>query len=158
NLDGIPGDARDLANRARLSRMLADPAARHRPALLRIQARLDTPGAARPYLLALSTDGRGRAVVALGDPDTADNVVTYVPGLGGNLDGAADEVTRAGQLSTAAGRAAPGRRTSVIAWLGYDAPASVPEAAHLDDARRAAPALHDFQAGLRATHLGTGHF
>jgi Alpha/beta hydrolase len=158
NLDGIPADARDLANRARLARLLTDPAAPHRAALLGIRARLDPPGPVRPYLLALSTDGRGRAVVALGDPDTADHVVTYVPGVGGSLDGAAGEIARAGQLSAAAGRAAPGRRTSVIAWVGYDAPASVPEAAHLDDARHAAGALHGFQAGLRATHLGAGHF
>jgi len=154
NLDGVPADARDLANRARLSRLLAGPATPHRAALLGIQARLAGLGPTRAYLLGLSADGRGRAILALGDPDTADHVVTYVPGLGGGLDGSADEVTRAGHLSAAAGRAAPDRRTSVIAWLGYDAPASLPEAARIDDAVHAEPALHRFQAGLRATHLG----
>ena len=149
NLDGVPADARDLANRARLDRLLADPDTRHRPALAAIRSHLGSG-----YLLALDTGGRGRAVVAFGNPDLADNVVTYVPGLGSGLDGAAADVERTGHLSGAAGRAAPGRRTSVIAWLGYDAPASLPEAAHLDDARRAAPALHRFQAGLRATHPG----
>ncbi len=151
NLDGIPADARDLANRARLARMLADPVTPHRPALLAIQARL---ASRRAYLLGLSTEGHGRAIVATGDPDTADHIVTYVPGLGGSLDGGADELARAEHLSAAVHRSAPGRRTSVITWLGYDAPRSLMEAARIDDARHAAPALHRFQAGLRATHLG----
>jgi len=151
NLDGVPADARDLANRARLSRLLADPATPHRAALLGLQGRL---AAADAYLLGLSTDGRGRAIVAMGDPDTADNVVTYVPGLGGSLDAGVDETARAGHLFTAAQRVAPGRRTSVITWLGYDAPGSLLDAAQLDDARQAAPDLHRFQVGLRATHLG----
>jgi hypothetical protein len=154
NLDGVPADARDLANRARLARLLADPAVRHRAALLGIEARLRAGGADRPYLLGLSTDGTGRAILAMGDPDTADHVVTYVPGLGGTLDSGLDEITRAGHLSTAARRAAPDRSTSVIAWLGYDAPGSLPAAAHVDPAIRAEPELHRFQAGLRATHLG----
>jgi hypothetical protein len=77
-----------------------------------------------------------------------------VPGLGGSLDNGLDEIARAGHLSTAAQRAAPGRSTSVITWLGYDAPASLPEAASAGAAIHAEPALHRFQAGLRATHLG----
>jgi hypothetical protein len=154
NLDGVPADARDLANRARLTRLLADPAVRHRPALLGLRARLDAAGAARPYLLGLSTDGTGRAILAIGDPDTADHVVTYVPGLGATLDHGLDEIGRADRLATAARRAAPGSSTSVIAWLGYDAPDSLPAAARVDPAVRAVPVLHRFQAGLRATHLG----
>jgi hypothetical protein len=154
NLDGIPADARDLANRARLARLLADPAVRHRSALLGIQARLTAGGAARPYLLGLSTEGTGRAILAIGDPDTAAHVVTYVPGLGANLDHGLDEIARADRLADAARQAAPGRSTSVIAWLGYDAPGSLPAAARVDPAVRAAPGLHRFQAGLRATHLG----
>jgi hypothetical protein len=153
NLDGVPADARDLANRARLARLLADPAARHRSALLGIQVRLGG-GAARPYLLGLSTEGTGRAILAIGDPDTAAHVVTYVPGLGGNLDHGLDEIARADRRAEAARQAAPGRSTSVIAWLGYDAPGSLPAAARVDPAVRAAPLLHRFQAGLRATHLG----
>ena len=155
NLDGVPADARDLANRARLTRLLADPAARHRPALLAIEARLGAAGAARPYLLGLSADGTGRAILAFGDPDTAAHVVTYVPGLGGTLDHGLDEIGRADRLATAARRAAPDRSTSVIAWLGYDAPDSLPAAARIEPAALAAPALHRFQAGLRATHGGT---
>jgi hypothetical protein len=154
NRDGLPADARDLANRARLARLLADPAVRHRPALLAIQARLGATGAARPYLLGLSADGAGRAILAFGDPDTAAHVVTYVPGLGGTLDHGLDELGRADRLATAAHRTAPDRSTSVIAWLGYDAPGSLPAAARIEPATLAAPALHRFQAGLRATHLG----
>jgi hypothetical protein len=127
NLNGIPASTRDLANRSRLYALLADPHTGHRDALLAIQARLDRGGPA--YLLGLSTDGRGRAIVALGDPDTADHVVTCVPGLGGNLDHVTDELTRIGHLATATRHAAPDQTTSVIAWLGYDAPSWLPEAA-----------------------------
>ena len=160
NLDGIPAIDRDLANRTLLTRLLADPLAAHRGALLAIQARLDNQSrldataAARAYLLGLSADGQGRAIVAFGDPDTADHVVTYVPGLGADLDGAPDEVDRARRLSAATAGAAPGRSTSVIAWLGYAAPTSLVKAAQPGAAIGAEPALHRFQTGLRATHHG----
>jgi uncharacterized protein YukE len=152
NLDGIPAADRDAANRARLTTLLADPLTPHRAALLAIRTRLDRPGT---YLLGLSTDGSGRAIVAIGDPDTADNVVTSVPGLGGRLDGVAAELSRIGHLSDAARQAAPDESTSVIAWLGYDAPDTLFEAAGRGRAVGAESALHRFQAGLRATHLGT---
>jgi hypothetical protein len=152
NLDGVPAVDRDLANRARLTRLLADPGTPHRAALLAIRDRLSQPGQA--YLLGLSTDGSGRAIVALGDPDTADNVVTSVPGLGGRLDHVADELARIDNLNDAAWRAAPDRSTSVVAWLGYDAPDTLLQAAGKGRATGAEPALHRFQAGLRATHQG----
>jgi hypothetical protein len=152
NLDGVPAADRDLANRATLTRLLADPGTPHRAALLAIRARLDAPGPA--YLLGLSPDGSGRAIVALGDPDTADNVVTSVPGLGGRLDHVADELARIDHLSGAAHHAAPHESTSVIAWLGYDAPDTLLQAAGKGRAVGAEPALHRFQAGLRATHQG----
>jgi hypothetical protein len=154
NLDGVPATARDLANRGRLHTLLADPHTHHRDALLALQSRLDTTRPVPAYLLGLSADGRGRAIVALGDPDTADHVVTCVPGLGGNLDHVTDELSRIGHLSAAAHRAAADRATSVIAWLGYDAPATLPEAARLGPAHQAQSALHDFQTGLRLTHQG----
>jgi uncharacterized protein YukE len=151
SLDGVPAADRDAANRARLTALLADPLTPHRAALLAIRAALDRPGT---FLLGLSTDGSGRAIVAIGDPDTADNVVTSVPGLGGRLDGVAAELSRIGHLSDAARQAAPDESTSVIAWLGYDAPDTLFEAASRGRAVGAEPALHRFQAGLRATHLG----
>ncbi len=153
NLDGVPAADRDLANRVSLATQLADPVGRHRTALLALRARLDA-GPVRAYLLGLSTDGRGRAIVALDDPDTADHVVTCIPGLGGNLDHVTEELARIGHLLTAARQAAPDRSTSVIAWLGYDAPDSLAEAAATGSARHAAAALHRFQAGLRHTHQG----
>jgi hypothetical protein len=157
NLDGVPAADRDPANRERLAALLADPYARHRAALLAIQAQLDAdgPGGIRTYLLGLSSDGSGRAIVAFGDPDTADHVVTCIPGLGGRLDRVAEELTRMGHLSAAAARTAPDRSTSVIAWLGYDAPDSLPQAASSQRAVGAGPALHRFLTGLRSTHQGT---
>src|SRR5581483_5998678 len=88
-----------------------------------------------------------------GDPDTADNVVTSVSGLGGRLDHVADELDRIGHLSDAARTAAPTGSTSVIAWLGYDAPMTLVAASRAPTVD-AETALHRFQAGLRATHTG----
>lgn len=149
-LDGVPAADRDAANRARLTRLLADPRTPHRDALLAISARLRPDG----YLLGLDTGGAGRAIVAYGDPDTADNVVTSIPGLGGRLDHVADELDRIGHLSDAARRAAPAESTSVVAWLGYDAPMTLVGASSAGPAAHATAALHRFQAGLRATHTG----
>ncbi|OLE28064.1 MAG: hypothetical protein AUG44_08485 [Actinobacteria bacterium 13_1_20CM_3_71_11] len=155
DLDGVPATDRDVANRVRLARLLADPGTPHRAGLLAIGARLDAAGPDRAYLLGLSTDGSGRAIVALGDPDTADNVVTSVPGLGGRLDHVADELARIDHLSAAARHTAPHESTSVIAWLGYDAPDTLVQAADKGRAVGAESALHRFQAGLRATHRGS---
>ncbi|WP_327412874.1 hypothetical protein [Streptomyces sp. NBC_01233] len=47
-----------------------------------IQKRFDsyTSESSRPYLLGFDGKDMGRAIVSIGNPDTADNVVTYVPG------------------------------------------------------------------------------
>lgn len=41
----------------------------------------------RHYLLGFDSGGDGRAIVAKGNPDTADNVATFVPGTGADLAG-----------------------------------------------------------------------
>jgi hypothetical protein len=42
------------------------------------------PGKPQAYLLALDSSGNGKAVIASGNPDTAANVATYVPGTAQN--------------------------------------------------------------------------
>ncbi|MEE6178826.1 putative alpha/beta hydrolase [Mycobacterium sp. 050134] len=77
------------------------------------------------YLLKYQPDafgGEGAAAIAMGDPDTADNTAVVVKGLGSGV--------REGTLSNPDGvrlyqesaRADWNKQTSVIMWVGYDAP------------------------------------
>ncbi|MEU6416235.1 hypothetical protein [Streptomyces spiralis] len=68
-----------------------------------IQARLDAsrvpdkngdPGLPQAYLLGFDTKGNGHAIIANGNPDTADNTAVYVPGTGAGLEGAGKDIKR----------------------------------------------------------------
>ena len=65
----------------------------------------------------------GRAAIAVGDVDTADNVAFLVPGLGSDVS-TAPRVSPATALrvETEAHRVAPAETTATVAWMGYDAP------------------------------------
>ncbi|HEX6075469.1 MAG TPA: alpha/beta hydrolase [Micromonosporaceae bacterium] len=127
------------------------------------------PGAARAYLIGFEAGSHrdldsgggyddGRAVIALGNPDTADHVATYLPGTGADLGSLGKDIERAESMADDARAMAPTEPTSVIMWLGYDAPDTVPHAVSDDHAERAAGALRRFQEGLRVTHdTGTSH-
>ncbi|GFG85311.1 DUF4226 domain-containing protein [Mycolicibacter algericus] len=103
--------------------------------------------------------GRGRAAIAIGDPDTADNTTVLVPG--------AHSSVRDGYLSNPDGvnvyreatRADPARSNSVILWMGYRAPDSLldPLVAQPDSARSGGSMLAADVNALRAAHRGTGH-
>ena len=118
-----------------------------------IEARLRDPALPRAYLLELSTLDDGRAVIAVGNPDQASDVLTYIPGAGSDLSGVDALVRRADTLGEAAARVAPQRQVSVIAWLGYDPPDGV-GAVMAQAGHDAEPALNVFADGLRATHDG----
>lgn len=171
-LDGVPAADRDLANREWLIRERARLSAlrdglRGRPGaegeLARVEARLSglavvegRLGASEPraYLLGLDTRGDGRMILALGDPDHAGNVLTFVPGSGVALDrGISSSIDRMATMGAAANAADPTVRTSSILWLDYDSP-DFAEAVSSSRAHDARTALHDFQAGLAATHDG----
>jgi hypothetical protein len=101
-LDGIPATVRDRANRsllpglteqiARLDAKIPKTSTdQEQLASLReklaglegISNRLNRPvdgSHPQAFLLKIGTEGTGRAIVAIGNPDTADNVSTYVPG------------------------------------------------------------------------------
>ena len=106
------------------------------------------------YLLALDTENRGRAIVANGSPDTADNVATLVPGTTTTWQSVNDQTARADALLEAATDADESANHAVISWIGYDAP-NVPEAAFPGRAEGAVDELSGFQDGLRATHENT---
>ncbi|MBT8225489.1 MAG: hypothetical protein HKP61_12575 [Dactylosporangium sp.] len=113
------------------------------------------PGRPRAYLVGFSTADDGRAIVAIGNPDTADNVLTYVPGTGADLSHPAGDIRRADYMAEDANRMEPTAQTATIMWLGYDAPDTLPAAADHRYADGAVADLNRFQNGLRATHEGT---
>lgn len=106
------------------------------------------------FLLALDTEGSGRAIVASGNPDTADNVATLVPGTGTTWESVNGQVERADRLANAASQASRDDDHSVITWIGYDAPNPL-QAAGSGKAEGAVDELSGFQDGLRSTHQST---
>jgi uncharacterized protein YukE len=177
-LDGLPTPVRDRANRSRLAEQRArleadqirltgrrdlteseraqlDDINAKLNGIKSIELRLHTPDPAKQpaFLLGFDTTGTGRAIVAAGNPDTAVNVATYVPGTGANLgsiEGLMDRSDR--MLSAAAVEKSPS--TCVITWVGYNAPQEILDAGDADYADTAKKDLDRFQDGLRATHQG----
>ncbi|MEU6857931.1 alpha/beta hydrolase [Glycomyces sp. NPDC046736] len=117
------------------------------------------------YLLGFDTEGSGKAVVSIGNPDTADNVNAYVPGTGGNLAGASGGLMDRTETMARDADNASDAETATVLWLGYDAPDSiVPEAMQSKWAEDGSKALERFTQGVRATAEGepsnltlTGH-
>ncbi len=150
NLGGIPALARHRANVVRLQRDLAtlrslrdrDRLSDDESALLRnaeaaaeacsraahtLDPRTGERVPARLYLYDPSGfEGDGAVAVAVGDPDTADDVSMLVPGLG--TDGAGiDALTAHAVTVYGAARAMDGDAShAALAWIGYDAPDNVP--------------------------------
>ncbi|GIJ21475.1 alpha/beta hydrolase [Micromonospora lutea] len=176
-LDGVPAEARDQANRLLLAARRAALVERWEQLLARVPRgplelaglravdaamsgldalvdRLESAHQPRAYLLGLDVGGEGRAVVALGNPDRATDVLTYVPGMTAGLSDATGELGRAARVLERCAELAPGTQTSAVLWLDYDAPDFLHEAAWDGQARAAGEALHRFQEGLRATHDG----
>ncbi|MET7968002.1 alpha/beta hydrolase [Micromonospora sp. NPDC005305] len=137
---------------ARLARLAAVEAALR--GLDGLGERLAAPGAPRAYLLGLDPAGDGRAVVALGNPDRAGAVLTYVPGMTADLADSPGELGRAARVLDRCAAIDPGTEAAAVLWLDYDAPDFLPEAARGRQAEDAGPALHRFQEGLRASHEG----
>ncbi|QYN22691.1 alpha/beta hydrolase [Amycolatopsis sp. DSM 110486] len=122
-----------------------------------ITSRLDhsLPGQPPAYLLGINPANSGQAIVAIGNPDHAVNVATYVRGTTAGLnDGMSTDIYRSdSMMHTATQMGSPS--TSVITWVGYDAPQSIiPDAASTSFADKAEPSLRHFQDGLGAAHQG----
>ena len=170
NRDGVPAAARDAANRLLLPTLIERLERRPRlqdadrsllEGLRAIERRLreeDAGGPPRALLLALSGEGQGRAALSFGDPDTADDVVVYVPGLGTRVgDVGGKDGSRARALWGQAQAADPGRSTASVAWLGYDAPQPGPQGVAVAGTARAEQGAAGYQRflwGLRASRRG----
>ncbi|MFC9287990.1 alpha/beta hydrolase [Streptomyces sp. NPDC057052] len=128
-----------------------------------IQNRFDatgTGGLPEAYLLGFSADKDGRAIVANGNPDTADHRAVYVPGTTAELGKVSGDINRMTDLWRVANTEAHGQSVSTITWLGYDAPDDVVKDAPFEHyAYDGAPAFRSFMDGLDASHSGdsAGH-
>lgn len=115
---------------------------------------VDMPESRRHYLLSIDGDNAGQAIIAKGNPDTATHTATYVPGTFAGLEGIEDDLVRGDRMHDQSTRAGA-KDTSVITWVGYDAPQGiVTEATSQVFADKAKGDLAGFQEGLRATYDG----
>ncbi|AWH93129.1 alpha/beta hydrolase [Dietzia lutea] len=167
---GLSSATRDALNRTRLRRLLdatgagawvggriPDEVARDLTALA---AYLEQDP--RRHLLDLHRDGR--AVVASADPDSAERVVTLVPGTGSSLADLGRTGERAGAVCEAAD---PAGACVAVSWQGYDAPDGVvsagssagPAWAHAGDLRTYAAGLDAVEGldGDDAPHAAVGY-
>ena len=181
---GLPSATRDAINRTRLSRLLdaldggvtgggraglgrgaAADLAEAGPGLVALADYLDEDPSR--HLLSLHADGR--AVVASGNPDSADRVVTLVPGTGSSLADVDRTGDRAASMCEAAESTEPAATESSepvdagteacvsVAWQGYDAPDSIIEAGRsLGLARAHAEDLRTFTVGVDAVEAMDG--
>ena len=169
-LDGVPAADRSEANLAILREKIAslERLEAHAPgaaataprldALRELESRFDPDqkgGLDELFLLGFDNEGDGKAIVSVGNPDTAKNVATLVPGIDNDISDVSDQINRANSL-----RADPDN--AAIVWLDYNTPES-PAAVSLTGTNeyRAEAAKADFsrfQAGLRATHIGEPSF
>lgn len=120
-----------------------------------IEKRFDSTGTERlpeAYLLGFSAEGNGRAILANGNPDTADHTAVYVPGTTAHLGNIEGEANKGINLWRDADEEAGGQKVSTITWLGYDAPQDLvgdsPFRHYADDG---APAFNGFLDGLDAS-------
>ncbi|BEL07357.1 alpha/beta hydrolase [Actinoplanes sichuanensis] len=136
NLDGAPVELRYQANRRAM-----------------LAAGIDRPDG--DFLL-FDPRGRGRVAEVSGDLTTARRIVVLVPGMRNRLQnfwrGVGGQAYRSPAIWAADLRkaASDADRLAVIAWLGYDAPQGVDEAARANLAEAGADALVGFVDGLAA--------
>jgi hypothetical protein len=102
--------------------------------------------------------GQGRAAIAIGNPDTADNTAVLVPGATNSVAAgwlSSNEIANLYTETRAATGA--GRDVSVLAWMGYDAPDSIvdPRVTQTTLARKGGALLAADVNALKTTHRGS---
>lgn len=117
----------------------------------------------------LAFNGKGRAAIAIGNPDRSRNTAVLVPGTNSSVRGGwmSDGTDDALNLYRQAARADSQQSTAVLAWMGYDAPEfetrwqqAVTDPSNLEQvgtpwrARQAGALLAADVNGLSATHDG----
>lgn len=158
-MDGLPSEVRHEANMAALRHDAEHGEDRQASQALleRIEASQSGPASDRLLLLGFQPkDGSAdaQAIVAISNPDTADNVGIFVPGTGTDVASIGGNIDRMADLQAQAETIPGSGQTSTIVWLGYDAPDHLPAAVLSGYATDGAPALRDFTVGLRESHQG----
>lgn len=111
-------------------------------------------GLPEAYLLGFDTVGLGHAIVANGNPDTADHTAIFVPGTSSRLGGAGGDIERMADLWRTTEPMASGD-VSTITWIGYDAPQDiVTDAPRRSFANDGAPLFNSFASGLQTAQGG----
>ncbi|MBB5155852.1 alpha/beta hydrolase [Saccharopolyspora phatthalungensis] len=100
-------------------------------------------------------NGRGQVIIASGNPDTAQHIVTTVPGTYSDVGDAMDYVERGDRIIDKAKQFAPGETFASVTWVDYQSPGTLVNAAEGRFAEDAKGDLSSFQEGLRATHDDT---
>jgi pimeloyl-ACP methyl ester carboxylesterase len=122
--------------------------------LLKIQ--MHRGGLIQAQLLAYEPEaygGKGRAAIAYGNVDRADNVAFCVPGLNSGLHNFGDVAGDALDLFKQAYLADRDRQSAVVAWQGYDAP-GFSQVLSQGNAERGAKLLAADVNAMRITHAG----
>lgn len=178
--DGLPTDVRDDANRTALDQELnaiqeggnwderfpgddLETVNKRLDNLLILNDRLEAsdsaPKGKELYLLGYDSKDDGRAIIAMGNPDTAAHTGILVPGTNTEMSGVDGQLTRIDRLQSSAAKQSDGESVAMITWIGYDAPEFKPtdpgSVATRDRAEDAAPDLRQFVAGTQAAHDGT---
>ncbi|MEV0052465.1 alpha/beta hydrolase [Saccharopolyspora shandongensis] len=117
-------------------------------------------GEAPLYVLGFDGGGDGKAILSIGNPDTAKNVSVYVPGTGSGVwssdDGLVKDLHRAQAMFESAAPKSKDGLASIL-WLDYDAPDSVPlDADEKIYAEKGGPEPRSFMDSLAVTHKDSG--
>lgn len=124
------------------------------------------------FLLVFRPDafnGDGGVALSLGNPDTADDVTSFVPGLTSEASSLGDNVNNMERLMELADSKNGDRTVAAITWIDYDAPSNADgltdnptdflQVATQDKATDGGERFADFVTGLRASDEGpAAHF
>ncbi|MFM9368254.1 alpha/beta hydrolase [Streptomyces sp. Da 82-17] len=177
--DGLPSTVRDDANRTALAQELnllqegnikeaypgesPDSYNKRLENALKLNEQLNERDGAHKgkelYLLGYDSKGDGRAIIAMGNPDTAAHTGVLVPGTNTDMNEVPGQVTRIGKLQSAAEKSSDDESVAMISWIGYDAPMAKGDGGYdgvATDGRahEAGPDLRRFTEGMRASHEG----
>ena len=115
-----------------------------------IRSALDSHGGPQRYLLSFDTQGPigGHVVISVGDPSTAKNVTTFVPGVTTNIRDLGGGMKIVSSLTDAANRATGQNNNATVFWLGYNAPGLSADITNPGAAEAGASAFATFQESL----------
>ncbi|WP_431774316.1 alpha/beta hydrolase [Streptomyces cucumeris] len=109
-------------------------------------------GLPQAYLMGFSPEGRGRAIIANGNPDSADHIAVYTPGTGASFSDSNSHINRGVNLWKTS-QSLTDQEVSTVTWIGYDAPQNIfPDATEHGYADNAGGAYNQFIDGLNATN------